>query len=554
MKTRALAGWIDYLAAFMIPYVAIMLSVGSVEFHVQPLIDRTLFSARYYFIFLVLGFTYFTLTEGIWGAGLGKRLMGLSVVRTNGRTPGLGRALARILIPILFIEGLRVPFLMATISLTEFNEWTPTDTLLYIGASNVCPWLALLLTLGARRENGYATMWDRLTGTRVVVKPKGTARTPLEPLLPAETATHGANFLGPYQLAKEMVPGRWMVASDPVLRRPVWLLRQHQSALGLSRRNLSRPGRLRWLQTVESAQARWDAFEATPGTPFTILVARGKRVPWGTLRQWLHDLASELWAGAGDHTLPAQLSLDHVWITKAGRAVLLDEPWPGVATQAGRIAVADLAGQQRFLSAVAACVDSTDLPLHARPVLRNLAAGQFEKLSFLTGVLRGLLDRPAEVSRKVRAGSIFMLPVYVWILVFIGYYPGGGQPQQMPWGSMGGIALTTALAVLGAIAIAQLLELPFRTTASHSTFRLAVINSKGDPATLPHLLARWAIVWLPLVLPLLFVALWLRPTAGIAFVSALAVLLLWIGAAVCAVVHPNRGLHDRLAGTWVVRR
>jgi uncharacterized RDD family membrane protein YckC len=30
--------------------------------------------------------------------------------------------------------------------------------------------------------------------------------------------------------------------------------------------------------------------------------------------------------------------------------------------------------------------------------------------------------------------------------------------------------------------------------------------------------------------------------------------LLWIGAAVYAVIVPNRGLHDRLAGTWVVRQ
>ncbi len=41
---------------------------------------------------------------------------------------------------------------------------------------------------------------------------------------------------------------------------------------------------------------------------------------------------------------------------------------------------------------------------------------------------------------------------------------------------------------------------------------------------------------------------------GTAFIGALEVLLLWIGAAVHAVIHPNRGLHDRLAGTWVVRR
>jgi uncharacterized RDD family membrane protein YckC len=53
---------------------------------------------------------------------------------------------------------------------------------------------------------------------------------------------------------------------------------------------------------------------------------------------------------------------------------------------------------------------------------------------------------------------------------------------------------------------------------------------------------------------MLFVALLIHRVEGIAFISALVLLLLWIGAAVYAVVHPHRGLHDRLAGTWVVRR
>jgi eukaryotic-like serine/threonine-protein kinase len=87
MKVRALPGWIDYLVAFLIPYLVIMLSVGGAQFHIQPLIDRTLYSARYYFIFLGLGLMYFSITEGIWRAGLGKRLMGLWVVRADGRAP-----------------------------------------------------------------------------------------------------------------------------------------------------------------------------------------------------------------------------------------------------------------------------------------------------------------------------------------------------------------------------------------------------------------------------------------------------------------------------------
>ena len=106
--------------------------------------------------------------------------------------------------------------------------------------------------------------------------------------------------------------------------------------------------------------------------------------------------------------------------------------------------------------------------------------------------------------------------------------------------------MSPAILVLGAIAMIQLLELPFRTTASHATFRLAVVNAKGEPAALPHLLVRWAIVWLPLVLPMSFVALLINRAEGIAFIFALALLFLSVGTAVYAVVHPHRGLHDRL--------
>ncbi len=317
----------------------------------------------------------------------------------------------------------------------------------------------------------------------------------------------------------------------------------------MARRNVARSGRLRWLQKLETGEATWDAFEATHGVPFSSLVEEGKRVPWGTLRHWLHDLASELWDATGDQTLPADLSLDHVWIPAEGRAILLDEPWPDVGIPAERIPVGDVAGQQRFLDAVAACVESTGLPLHARPVVQNLENGKFEKLSFLTGTLRGLLDRPVEVSSGIRAGSIFMLPLYIWIAVFVGYY------HDKQWAdSLGGIVIISPLVVLGAIALAQLLALPFRSTVSHGIFRLAVVNAKGKPASMSHLLVRWAIVWLPLFLPMSFVALLMNRAESIAFISALVLLLLWISAAVYAVIHPHRGLHDRLPGTWVVRR
>ena len=45
MTVRASAGWIDYLIAFLPPYVILMFVVGSQDLIVNPLVERTLFSA-----------------------------------------------------------------------------------------------------------------------------------------------------------------------------------------------------------------------------------------------------------------------------------------------------------------------------------------------------------------------------------------------------------------------------------------------------------------------------------------------------------------------------
>jgi uncharacterized RDD family membrane protein YckC len=551
MKLRASAGWIDYLIAFLPPYVIMMLLVGGEKLLFEPHLERTLYSARYYILLFSLGFLYFGVVEGIWGAGLGKRLKGLRVVRADRRPVGIGRALIRIIIPIGCIEGVRVPLMLATL---PDADWTGPQIVWFVVAANICAWIPVLLTVRARRENAFATVWDLVSGTRVVVTPKGTVRPTIaigdEPGIPAERA----DSLGPYRIITEMASGQWLVGTDPVLRRQVWLLRRDSLGPSPARRNVARSGRSRWLQKVETPEATWDAFEAAEGVPFSSLLEGGKRVPWARLRHWLHDLASESWEAAGDQTLPAELSLDHIWITAQGRAVLLDDPWPEVRARAERIPVGDLAGQQRFLCTVAARADATSLPLHARGVLRNLADGKFEKLSFLTGILRGLLDKPVEISRGIRAGAIFMLALYVWVTVYVGYYHGGGDGQ---WGSSPAWRIVfPAMVVLGVIAVIQLLELALvRTTASHAIFRLAIVDGLGEPVDRVTLLRRWAFVWLPLLVPMSFIALSIdkvKPTAAI--LSALAILLLWIGGAIHAAMHPHRGLHDRLAGTWVVRR
>lgn len=552
MTARSPAGWIDYLIAFLTPYVVLMLAIGNEQFHLGFFMERTLFSARYHIAFLGFGLLYFTLAEGIWGAGLGKRLKGLCVVRTNGRPPGLGRALLRILLPILSIEGVRIPFLLAAISSTRIDAMSWQEVVYYLAATTLCPFIPVLFTFRARRENGFATLWDLFSGTRVVVKPKGATRPSIGPAAQLEDAFEGSGSVGPFRTIREVVPGRWIAADDPVLRRQAWLLRRETSELPLERRNLSRQGRLRWLQKVETADATWDAFESPHGVPFSRLVEGGEPLPWGTLRLWLHDLASEIMAATADRTLPAELSLDHVWITAQGHAVLLDEPWPEVKDPAGSIPVGNLAGQQRFLSAIAAFVEETRLPLHARPVLENLEAGKFERISFLTGTLRGLLDKPVDVNYGVRAGSLFLIPLYSWVMLFVGIYR---AEWVLRWSdSLAGILLVSSLVVLCVSALGQLLEIPIRTTAGLAIFRLAVVDGRGKPAALAPLLVRWAAVWVPLFLPMVFLFQGLKAADPTAILSALVWIFLWLFAAVYAMIHPNRGLHDRFADTWVVRR
>jgi hypothetical protein len=387
----------------------------------------------------------------------------------------------------------------------------------------------------------------------VVIKPTAPDRPRLEPVARPPVPAEGAAAIGPYRLTGEIVPGNWLAGIDPVLRRQVWLLRRASTEPSAARRDLARSGRLRWLQQVETAGATWDVFEALQGVPLSSLIESGTRLRWGTLRHWLHDLASELWAATGDDSLPAELSLDHVWITAPGQAVLLDAAWPDVKAPAERIPVVDIAGQQRFLNAVAACAESTSLPLHARPVLQNLADGKFEKLSFLTGTLRGLLDRPAEVNGGIRAAAIFLLPTYVWIMVFVGAFHGADWLYETIGNSVASYVMTTAMLVLAGTALIQFLGLPLRTTVGNSLFRLAVVDDRGERAGVPALLGRWAIAWLPLLAPMSLLALWIADAGAVAFSAFLALFLLWIGAAGQAVIHPNRGLHDRLSGTWVVR-
>lgn len=552
---RTAAGWVDYLSAFLPGYATLMITVGPERLLIRPMYEFSFDAWRYQLLVYALGFAYFAIAEGVWGTGLGKWIMNLRVVTKAGRRPGVGRALLRIMIPILAIECVRVPLSVVTL---PSGEWGTLNVLLFTGLAIFCPWIAALLWMPARRSNGFAAAWDLLTATRVVVRPRGSRRPALLAVHDAETGDENARLIGPFRVVSAVEQGSWLAGEDPVLRRGVWLIRRDGASVGDARRAVARPGRSRWLQEVEAEGGVWDAYEAARGAPLSEVLAGGT-VRWSTLRHWLHDLASELRATERDGTLPGSCTLGQVWIRDDGRAVLLDKPWPGAGgspEHAVPVAVRTLEGQQAFLQRIAEHVDPLTVPLHARAALQNLRSGSFEKLTFLAGTLQGLLHKPADISRGLRGVSMLVIPGYATIATMLGI-AANTDPSVGPVVWLGRVAIAV-LVMMHFVALFDLILAFARKSTGLTTFGLEVFTRQGR-ASRGQMLARAAMMWLPVVLPTgvlgamaLADGVWIRfehaaLLGGIATAFALA----FVGSALRS---PARGLHDRLAGVWIGRR
>ena len=147
-----------------------------------------------------------------------------------------------------------------------------------------------------------------------------------------------------------------------------------------------------------------------------------------------------------------------------------------------------------------------------------------------------------------------MLPVYTWIMIFIGAHRGADWLYDIIGGSGPWVALAAAMVVLTVAALGHLAAVPFGSSSSYALFRLAVIDDNGEPAPASTLLARWAIIWLPLLIPLMLAVLFVDSRSSAVLVTAFVFLLAWGSLSIFALLRPNRGLQDRLSGTWVVRQ
>lgn len=341
---------------------------------------------------------FYAWAECRWGATPGKWLFGLCVAGKGGARPRWHRAALRVLV-----------FLSIALLFEQVATWIAEENEFEVEGANI--WLLLLvgglvmfsqlwLFIPALFRQDRAALHDLLTGIRVILRQKGGARLKAAGSMPVVVPSGGQTW-GPF-LPGEAIGEGLRHGHDPLLRRPV-LLRARDGDAGPSaaRRDCARGARLRWLQSVTGAEGGiWDVWQAPAGLPLAEVMAAGTPC-WQHVLFWLEDLALELGAAEKDGTLPARLSLDQVWITPDGRALLLDEVWP-VSSAGGD----GHASPQLFLAQVSALCPAVHRPLHADALMASLHGAAFERLSHISGNLSHLRQKKTEVSRVARAATI----------------------------------------------------------------------------------------------------------------------------------------------------
>jgi hypothetical protein len=407
-----------------------------------------------------------------------------------------------------------------------------------------------LFFVTARRRNGFASVYDLITATRVVQRVAQERRSQQTLAEDAAPQSSKSPMVGPFHVLESL--GRQdseeiLLGYDTRLLRKVWIRKQPPGTAPIPaiQRDLTRKGRLHWLAGRRSAEECWDAYEAVAGQPLVSLLHAPQ--PWKSVRFWLLDLAEELDAVRLDGSSPDTFGLDRVWITADGRAKLLDFPAPG---KYGAVAKNSNPSAQQFLSQVAYAglagrtpseanetVPQIPMPLFARAFLQKLPA--VPDLPSVLAQLRPLLDKPAEVSSGQRRGLMYMSIFFAclcsgWVSIASRYMMMQGE-------------ITTAWWVLGAFAIPSLTaSLLFRRGLGLRLLKIEIVTKTGLPAPRWQTFLRCLLAWLPFLLLLLSVALLDRFWPFWIFLASL------VGGIIYRLVRPGRAIRDRIVGTWLV--
>lgn len=566
IKAKAL----DYLL-FLIPFI-IFLTLAVRLALPDNVIDT--FSRSFMGLLLL----YLTLSEGLWGTSIGKKIIKVRVIGPHRDVPGIFRAFLRnFVILLLYFLFLRSEKLLTSL-LKPGHESEPGPG---IGSYVLIVLFALcgyVLFSTARQKNGFAGLHDLISKTRVVFKPVDKSLSFTRPAAESIPAPEIQKYIGPYLILNELRKNETdtlLLAYDEQLKRKVWIhiLPVGSPAVSVLRGDVYRSGRLRWIIGKRTSTENWDVYESVEGKP--LINSLTKSQDWKTVRNWLLDLAQELSAASKDQTLPFFFGLDRIWITTEGRVKLLDFSAPGMDPNLllpeplkesdgnqttglflKQIALSALEGKIKTLEEIRNRAPSVPLPLHARVFLKNL---RIQKKADLTSVFESII---LLISEEPKVSKIKRLRILEHNLVLFLLYALIGVAQivggEFQWWFIG---LGVLLGCWGVLNL--LTTFVFRSGLSFLLLGVAIVKADGRLASRKQTLFRSFVAWSPIFLCNLillfsvgkeifeFEKLVLIHFPWWIYFSLVAVCL---AGAVMAVLNPERGPQDKIAKTYLVTR
>ncbi len=355
--------------------------------------------------------------------------------------------------------------LIATVYLAISGDLKPdgdisgAGKMIFLVAALLMLFLFGVLFSSARRSNGYAALHDLAVNARVVRRSMLLAQ-PKPNLGGVDLGdADSSDKVGQYSVIQHLPTdacAEMCLAYDTRLLRRVWIRRKPESTTEtpVSQRDLSRPGRLRWIGSEADEHGSYDVYEALTGRPFVSVVTEPH--DWESVRYWLADIATELDAAERDGTQPSTLALNRVWITAEGRAKLLDFPAPGVREGVGMVSDSP----KSFLLCLAAAAlvgdlhakinadGSVGVPMPARAI-DVLNQARTADLSVTSKALRET-GESAPISRTRR--TAMSLASLIRFVVFVGpaiaavaigaqkAAVAAGGPAPNPWRATGSIS------------------------------------------------------------------------------------------------------------------
>lgn len=473
--------------------------------------------------------------DGLFGTTYGKRRCGLRVVGPYGARPGLLRGLVR---TGVFIVPLAVALAIRAMAFAPAWPWAPVAAL-------IVGWLLLSVATSRNRVRG---LHDLISGTRVIVMPsRGPALaatgTP-ESLVPSP---HAGRHIGPYLVVASLGAtdsGELLLGFDPSLKRQAWIhLRPIGSPVAsFASRENGRLSRLRWLNGHQTDLGTWDAYEAPDGGPLTDLPTPGS---WQSVRQWLLDLAKELDADLKDQS-SGTYSLARLWITRDQRLRVLDFCLPRATD--GHVATCEspMSLLQSVMDRSLTTVTATDLPLEVSVIRHHLSRGEFTTPSELAAALSSSLYVNDRVTRKQRsaAASATLLTYLIGAPVATAFSVALLRPIAP---SVSPETLAQVAGPIAAMFFGLCWGVLWRGGFWLHAFDIAVVTRDGREASRLRAVARAGTAW-SLMLAAAIVAEAGSPLIALGLHFTQLILLAY------AIDHPNRGLQDRLVGTYLVPR